>query len=157
MMLLPMVLFAGILGIQWRVSSDEPLASPLWGMSGMTALAGFVHGGVTAHHAHEAALLGWAMAAMCAAQLTWAVWLLFSPSLRVIEVGVVGNLAIVVLWTWTRLVGIPFGLAGGLRQRIGPWDATCTVAEVAALLAGLTVLAGVRLVPRSPAQLSPAR
>lgn len=149
MMLLPMVVFAGILGIQWRVSADEPMPVLLWGMAGMTALSGFVHGGVTAHHAHEAALLGWAMAAMCAAQLTWSAWVLFSPSRRVVELGVLGNLGIVVLWAYTRLVGIPFGVAGGLRQRIGVWDATCTLLEVGSVLAGLAVLAGLRLaVPR---------
>ena len=149
MMLLPMGVFAGILGIQWRVSADEPMDGLLWGMSGLTAVSGVVHGGVTEHHAHEAALLGWAMAAMCAAQLTWSVWLLFSPSRRVVEVGVLGNLGIIVLWTYTRLVGIPFGIAGGLRQRIGVWDATCTLLEVGSVLAGLVVLAGVRVaVPR---------
>lgn len=141
MMLLPMVVFAGILGIQWRVSSDEVLPFRLWTMAGTTAVSGFVHGGVTTHHAHEAALLGLAMAAMSSVQLTWAVWLLFAPRRRVVEVGVLGNLSVVVLWAWTRLVGIPFGIAGGLRQGIGPWDAASTLLEVVAVLAGLSVLA----------------
>ena len=140
MMLVPFAFFAGILGIQWRVSADEALPVPLWVMSGLTAASGFVHGGVTEHHAHEAAVLGWAMAVMCAGQLTWAVWLLFAPRQRVVEVGVLGNLAVVVLWAWTRLIGIPFGIAGGQRQRIGGWDTTCTLLEVGAVLAGLVAL-----------------
>jgi hypothetical protein len=149
MMLAPMAVFAGILGVQWRLSADELLPPGLWVMVGAAVVAGTVHGAMTAHHAHEAALLGWAMAAMCLAQLTWAVWLLFSPTVRLVEVGVVGNLAIVVLWAWTRLVGIPFGVAGGLRQRIGPWDLTCTSLEVTAVLLGLAWLSGATLtVPR---------
>lgn len=150
MMLVPMAVFAGILGVQWRLSSEERLPASLWAMVGATVVSGSVHGGMTPHHAREAALLGWAMALMCLAQLTWAVWLLFAPTVRLVEIGVLGNLGIVVLWVWTRLVGIPFGIAGGLRQRIGPWDLTCTVLEVSSVLLGLAWLAGVRVpVPRA--------
>lgn len=140
MMLVPFAVFAGILGVQWRLSADTPLPAPLWLMSGLTAVAGGIHGAVTSHHAHEAAVLGWAMAVMCAVQLTWSAWLLFAPRVRVIEVGVLGNLAVIVLWSWTRLLGIPFGIAGGQRQVIGTWDAVCTLVEVAAVLAGLAHL-----------------
>jgi hypothetical protein len=95
------------------------------------------------------------MAVMCAAQLTWACWLLFAPTVRVVEVGVLGNLAVIVLWAWTRLLGIPFGIAGGQRQAIGGWDATCTLVEVAAVLAGLLQLA--TSVPRPVRLRVPAR
>ena len=145
MMLVPLAVFAGIFGVQWRLSSEQRLPATLWAMLGGTLVSGTVHGAMTAHHAHEAALLGWAMALMCLAQLTWAVWLLFDPSVRLVEVGVLGNLGIVVLWAWTRLVGIPFGIAGGLRQRIGPWDLTCTLLEATSVLLGLAWLAGLRL------------
>jgi len=74
-----------------------------------------------------------------------------------VEVGVLGNLAVVVLWAWTRLLGVPFGIAGGLRQRVGPWDLTCTLLEVTAVLAGLAWLSGVRLsLPRAGAVRAPA-
>jgi hypothetical protein len=155
MMLVPFAVFAGIFGVQWRLSADTPLPAPLWLMTGLTASAGSIHGGVTAHHAHEAVVLGWAMAVMCAAQLTWACWLLFAPTVRVVEVGVLGNLAVIVLWAWTRLLGIPFGIAGGQRQAIGGWDATCTLVEVAAVLAGLLQLA--TSVPRPVRLRVPAR
>ena len=149
MMLVPMAVVAGIFGVQWRLSAEERLPAGLWGMIGATVVSGSVHGGMTAHHAREAALLGWAMALMCLAQLIWAVWMLFAPSLRLVEIGVLGNLGIVMLWAWTRLVGIPFGIAGGLRQRIGPWDLTCTLLEVSGVLLGLAWISGLRLtVPR---------
>lgn len=145
MMLAPLAVFAGIFGVQWRLSCEQRLPVTLWAMLGATVGSGAVHGAMTPHHAHEAALLGWAMALMCLAQLSWAVWLLFAPTVRLVELGVLGNLGIVVLWAWTRLVGIPFGIAGGLRQRIGPWDLTCTLLEVSGVLLGLAWFADVRL------------
>ena len=145
MMLLPMLVFVGIFGVQWRLSAEQRLPAGLWVMLAATVLSGSVHGAMTAHHAREAALLGWAMAVMGVAQLTWAVWVLFAPSQRMVEVGVLGNLGIVALWAWTRLVGIPLGIAGGLRQRIGPWDLACTLLEVGAVLLGLAWLAGLQL------------
>ena len=145
MMLVPFAVFAGVLGVQWRLASDVALPIPVWLSVTGTALAGGIHGAMTGHHVHEAALLGWAMAVMCVGQLGWCLWVLFAPSARAVEIGVLGNLAVVVLWAWTRLVGIPFGIAGGLRQRIGPWDLSCTLLEVAAVLLALAWLSGVQL------------
>ena len=150
MMLVPFVTFVLVFAVQWRASAEEQLPVLLWLMVGTTTASGAVHAGVTPHHLHEAALLGWAMAVMCLVQLGWAVWLLLTPRTRLVEVGVLGNLGVVVLWAWTRLLGVPFGIAGGLRQRVGPWDVTCTLLEVTAVLAGLAWLSGLRLpLPRA--------
>jgi hypothetical protein len=140
----PFVTFVLVFAAQWRATAEEQLPAVLWLMAATTTVAGAVHAAVTPHHLHEAALLGWAMAVMCLAQLGWAVWLLLAPRTRVVEVGVLGNLGVVVLWAWTRLLGVPFGIAGGLRQRVGPWDLTCTLLEVAAVMAGLAWLSGFR-------------
>ncbi|MCU1600272.1 MAG: hypothetical protein JWO22_981 [Frankiales bacterium] len=156
MMLVPFAVFAGVLGVQWRLSSDVALPAPVWAMVGGTAGAGAIHGAMTGHHLHEAPLLGWAMAAMCVGQLGWCLWVLFAPSARLVEIGVLGNLAVVVLWAWTRLVGLPFGVAGGLRQRIGPWDLTCTLLEVGAVLLALGWLSGLRLAVPHPRRAVPA-
>jgi hypothetical protein len=137
MLVLPLLVFVGVFGLQWRAAADEQLPAPLWAMVATTVGAASIHGAMTAHHAREAALLGWAMAVMAVVQLAWAVAVLFVPVRRTVEVGVVGNLSVVVLWAWTRLVGVPFGITGGVRQRIGVWDATCTLLEVVAVLAGL--------------------
>src|SRR4051794_16187743 len=102
MLVLPLLVFAGIFALQWHSASDAHLPAPLWAMAATTVAAGAVHGAMTGHHAREAAPLGWAMAAMCLGQLGWVVWLLISPLRRTVEVGVVGNLSVVVLWAWTR-------------------------------------------------------
>ena len=137
MLALPVLVFAGVFALQWRAESAERLAPALWGAAAATVGSAAVHGGMTAHHAREAAVLGWAMALMCLAQLSWVVVLLLKPVRGVVDAGVLGNLSLVVLWTWTRLVGIPFGIAGGERQAVGAWDVTATLLEVTAVLAGL--------------------
>ncbi|MCW2545531.1 MAG: conserved hypothetical transrane protein [Frankiales bacterium] len=138
MLVLPFLAFVGIFGVQWRTSSDSPLPTSLWVMGATTVASGGIHGAMVAHHAREAPALGWAMAVMCVVQLGWVVVLLFAPVRRTVELGVLGNLAIVVLWAWTRMVGVPFGIAGGLRQTVGPWDVACTLLEVGAVLTGLS-------------------
>ena len=112
MLVLPVLAFAGIFALQWRAESDERLPGALWLLAGATVGSGAVHAAMTAHHAREAPALGWAMAVMAVTQLAGVVWLLLAPTRRTVEVGVLGNLSLVVLWTWTRLVGIPFGIAG---------------------------------------------
>ena len=145
MVLAPFAVFVGVLGVQWRLAADVALPATVWGMVAATVGGGLVHGAVTAHHAHEAPLLGWAMAVMCLGQLAWSAAVLFVPSARLVEAGVLGNLAVVVLWAWTRLVGVPFGVAGGLRQRMGAADLSCTLLEVTAVLLGLAWLSGLQL------------
>lgn len=152
MMLVPFVVFGGVLGVQWRVSSEVALPAPVWASLAATTGAGAIHGAVTAHHLHEGALLGWAMALMCIGQLGWVLWVLFAPSARLVEVGVLGNLGVVVLWAWTRMFSVPFGL--GPRQRIGTWDLTCTLLEVSAVLLALAWLSGLRLALPRYARLS---
>jgi len=63
--------------------------------------------------------------------------LLVVPRRPVVVAGVVANLGVVVLWAWTRAVGIPFGIAGGARQRFTLLDLTATALEVTVVLGGL--------------------
>ena len=140
MLALPLLAFVGVFGVQWRAAADEPMPASLWWMGALTTAAGGVHGGVVAHHAREGALLGWAMAVMCLGQLAWVVTLLFRPTRRTVEVGVLGNLGIVALWAYTRAFALPFAIAP--VQRIGGWDLTCTLVEVGALAAGLAHVYG---------------
>jgi hypothetical protein len=137
MLVLPLVVFAGVFALQWRSASEERLPWPLWAMAAATTGAGAVHAAMTGHHARLAAPLGWAMAVFAVGQLGGVVWLLIRPVRRTVEVGVWGNLGVVVLWAWTRLVGLPFGVEGGQRERLGLWDGTSTLLEAAAVLAGL--------------------
>jgi hypothetical protein len=133
----PLLVFAGIFWLEWR--TGDPPALP-WSARSAALLggaSGVLHGTVVGHHADEAAVLGWFFAAVCVAQVVQAYVLLIAPVRRVVVAGTVGNLGLVVLWAWTRLVGIPFGIAGGRRQVMGWADVTCTLLEVGAVLGGL--------------------
>lgn len=134
---LPLLVFALVFWLEWRTSDPPPLPVTVRLTALCGASAGVAHGAVVGHHADEAAVLGWFFAGLCLVQVVQAFVVLVAPVRRVVVAGVVGNLAVVVLWAWTRLVGIPFGIAGGQRQVTGVADLTCTALEVGAVLAGL--------------------
>jgi hypothetical protein len=133
----PLYVFALLFAAEWRRTADAELPWSLRLAALSSAGAGVVHAVVTPHHTHEAPLLGWFFALLCAAQLAWVVVLLLRPVRAVVVAGVLGNVAVVLLWAWTRAVGIPLGVAGGARQRFTPWDLSATGLEVVLVLAGL--------------------
>lgn len=137
MLVVPLLLFGMLFAAEWRRTADDQLPGSLRLSALASAGAGLVHGVVAPHHAHETALLGWFFTLLCLAQLAWVVVLLVRPVRSVVVAGVLGNLAVVLLWAWTRAVGIPLGIAGGARQRFTPWDLTATGLEVVLVLAGL--------------------
>ncbi|HEU5433249.1 MAG TPA: hypothetical protein VFU81_16405 [Thermomicrobiales bacterium] len=74
------------------------------------------------------------------AQAVYAVLLLRGRPSWLLLAGIVGNLAIVALWAWTRTVGIPiFGPHAGEVEEIGAIDVVSKVVE-ALLIAVLAVL-----------------
>jgi len=134
---LPVVLFVLVFALEWRRTADEKLPALLWPALVASAGASLVHAVVVPHHLHEAALLGWFFSLLSVAQLAWVVWVLLSPRRRVVVAGVLANLGVVVLWAWTRAVGIPFGVAGGGRQRFTAADLLATGLEVVLVLSCL--------------------
>lgn len=137
MLVIPLLLFALLVAAEWRRTADSPLPGSLrLAVLGSTG-AGLVHAAVTPEHVHHAAALGWFFALVCLAQLTWVVLVLVRPVRRVVTAGVLGNLGVVLLWAWTRTVGIPFGVAGGEREPFTAWDLAATGSELVVVLAGL--------------------
>lgn len=148
---LPVTVFALLFAAEWRRTADSPLPGSLWLASLGCAGASVVHAVVMPHHLHEAALLGWFFAILSLGQLVWVVVLLVEPRRAVVVSGVVANLGVVVLWAWTRAVGIPFGIAGGARERFTVLDVTATGLEVLVVLAGLAWAYGAGM-PRTAVQ-----
>jgi len=61
-----------------------------------------------------------------------------------------------VVWAWSRVLGLPFGPGGGAREPVGAADVVSCLLELGALLAALACLregSRLRLLP----ELSPAR
>jgi len=135
MTLVPLLLFGVFFAAEWRRTADSPLPWSLRGAALGSAAAGVVHAAVVPHHAHEHALIGWFFAGLAVAQLAWVLAVLVSPSRRVVVAGALGNLAVVLLWAWTRAVDVPLGL--GPRQRFTALDLTATALEAGILLACL--------------------
>jgi hypothetical protein len=137
MLVLPLTLFALVFAAEWRRTADSPLPVSLRLAALGSGGSALVHAVVVPHHLHEAAILGWFFALLSLGQLAWVVVLLVVPRRPVVVAGVVANLGVVVLWAWTRAVGIPFGIAGGARQRFTLLDLTATALEVTVVLGGL--------------------
>jgi hypothetical protein len=57
--------------------------------------------------------------------------LLFRPRRWVFFLGALGNLAVVVLWAYTRAVAVPLGPMAGEAEPLGVLDLACTGAEAA--------------------------
>jgi hypothetical protein len=149
MLAVPVYGFALAFALEWRRTADAPLPGTLWVAATASLGAAGVHGAVTPHHVHEAALLGWFFALLTLAQAAWAVAVLVAPLRRLVTVGVLTNLGVVTLWAWTRAVGIPFGVGGGVRERVGVLDVTSTLLEVVVVGLGLAWLYA-RSAPRVP-------
>jgi hypothetical protein len=83
-----------------------------------------------------------------AAQILYVPIVLLLPTRIVLLLGIVGNLAIVVLYLLTRTVGIPlFGPEAGEVEGFGFVDVCATASEV-----GITVALGAALLRNAPPQ-----
>jgi hypothetical protein len=109
------------------------------GAAAMSAGAGVVHVIACPEHFGEAFLYGLFMAVSAGCQLGWSLIVVSRFGRWTIPVGLAGNAAIVLLWTFTRTVGIPLGPEAGEVERIGGLDALATGCEIAVV--ALCVLA----------------
>lgn len=98
-------------------------------------VAAGVHAAVCPEHFHEALRYGIFFVVASLTQTGWAVLLVRRPTRAIFTVGLAGNLGMVVLWTLTRTVGLPFHLAE--VEAVGVVDAIATSAEVVAIVSCL--------------------
>ncbi len=123
--------------------------------------SGVIHLLVIGEHFEQAAALGVFFLVLAAVQLSYALMIAKRASRQLLLLGLLTNVAVIALWTWTRTVDVPFGL--GAREPVGAVDLASTALEAAAvLLAGQALHRSARsrqqrasATPRS--RLSPAR
>lgn len=143
MFALPLVVFAGLLWLEWRRTSDRvrpARSTPALIMATSSAGAGGVHAVVVGPHADHAWLLGVFFLSLAVAQLVLALALLGPVRPRVV-LGCVGlNAGVVALWVWTRAVGVPWGVGGDHREAIGALDLVATGLEAGCVVAGVLLL-----------------
>jgi hypothetical protein len=107
-------------------------------MAGLSAGAAVIHLVAAPPHYLEIGDLASGFVIAAAFQAWWAVRALGGLTRRLVDIGIVVNVAIVVAWAWTRTVGLPVGELAGSPEPIGLPDAACSVFEL--LLVGLLVV-----------------
>lgn len=122
---------AAVRADQRSLPGDRRLASrELAVLAVLWIAAGAVHLGVMDEHFGESAVLGVFFLVLAVLQIAYAIRLLMAPSRMLVIVGLAANLAVVLLWAWTRSVSVPFDLGG--REKVGLADGLAVLIELAA-------------------------
>ncbi len=103
-------------------------------------VAALIHVLVMPEHFHEWWGYGAFFLVAGLAQAAFAVVVVGWPRERLLLLGILGNLAIVALWGWTRTVGIPFGPGAGEVEAVGVMDAVCSATEAVLAVVLMIVL-----------------
>jgi hypothetical protein len=106
------------------------------------AVAG-IHFAVAPAHFDEYWLLGWFFIATAWLQATWAIALVgFGTRTSLLIAGICLNLLVVLVWVWTRTVGVPVGPEAGSAETLGWVDGITAGLEIGiiVLAAGLLVV-----------------
>lgn len=99
-------------------------------------VAGLIHAMVIVEHFEEWWGYGLFFVVITVYQL-WLAYILFKhtfPDSTILWAGILGNIAIIVIWIYTRTLGIPFGPETGEIEGIGMLDTISKLAEVGAIL-----------------------
>ena len=107
-------------------------------LAGLWTAGGAVHLGVIDRHFAENTLLGIFFLLLSVLQFGYALRLVVAPSRALIGVGLVANLAVVMLWAYTRTVDIPFGIGG--RENVGLADGLAVALELGAAVLSLVLV-----------------
>jgi hypothetical protein len=104
--------YVGIKGWDWWRRRGPGLTAPspaLMLLAALGLVSCAVHIGVGPEHFEEWVVYGVFFVCASAAQAAWSVLILLRPSRRLLLYGAFGNLAVVMLFVGSRLIGIPFG------------------------------------------------
>ena len=103
-----------------------------------SAAAAGVHAAVGPVHFREGLAFGLFFAVAALAQVGWSVAMAFRPTRTLLVAVVVGNTAVLLLWLFTRTIGLP-GLLPG-PEAVGLWDLCCGAWELTVVVAAGRVL-----------------
>lgn len=110
-------------------------------LAGLLAGAGVIHLVMVPSHIGESWVEGIAFAVVGWAQIAAGVVLLLGRGSRRLYTAVIlGSLAVVGLWIWSRTVGLPFGAHAGVVESIGLVDQICAALEMGAVLVAGAIL-----------------
>jgi hypothetical protein len=110
--------------------------------------AGTIHAVVAASHAQEYWLFAVFFAALAAGQIAWGAVVYKGAVRRVLVTGAWANLAVVLLWLFTRVVAVPLGPEAGERETVGVLDVLASVDELVVVAIVFALVRFPRLRPR---------
>jgi hypothetical protein len=126
--------YLAIKGWDWwrahRATLVRP-SRPLLLVSALGLLGCAVHIGVGPEHFHEWVVYGVFFVCASAAQAAWSVLVLLRPSRQLLQVGAFGNMAVVLLFVASRLIGIPFGPEAFQPEELSVVGVVATGSELA--------------------------
>src|SRR4051812_12817059 len=118
----------------FQLSTDRPIPaiSTLPAVAaGLSGFAAVIHAWVVPEHLEEWWGYGTFFLVLAVAQAAYALLVLRSPRPVILGLGLVGTLATLALYAWSRLVAVPLGPMAGEVEEVGRIDTLCNVAEVA--------------------------
>jgi hypothetical protein len=93
--------------------------------------AGAIHAAVMPTHFDEFWLYGLFFLALAVFQVGWGLGYLRRPNTPLVVIGVLANGAAILLWLWSRMIGLPIGPEPGATEHAGFIDITATLFEAA--------------------------
>jgi hypothetical protein len=121
-------------------------------LSGTWAVAAALHVSVIQEHLAQSLMLAVFFVLISAVQAVYSVFVWRRVSPRLLLLGLGTSSVVVALWSWTRIVSVPFGF--GPREPVGVVDALCTAVEVLACMVSIRLLILARpALPSSPGYL----
>ncbi|HEX6391973.1 MAG TPA: hypothetical protein VFZ97_00945 [Acidimicrobiales bacterium] len=111
----------------WTISKPTPLT--IW-FAALSLAASAIHISVCAEHFREWIVYGLFFVFASIAQAIWSVLVLTRPGARLLLLGAFGNNAVVVLFIFSRTVGMPFGPEAFRAERLTTPGLIATACEL---------------------------
>jgi hypothetical protein len=108
-------------------------------LAALSMAAAAIHFAVMGEHFAEYAAFGVFFSVVAWLQALWAVGVIVLPSRRLLLVGLVGNALVVLVWLFSRTIGLPIGPEAGAPEAAAFVDVLSTILEVA-IVAGTAML-----------------
>ena len=124
-----------------HIQSDEKALASV--AAALSIIAGYIHLVVMPEHFKEWWGYGIFFLIVAIAQMLYGGALLIRPRHSLLVAGIIGNLALIALWAWTRTIGIPLiGPGAGEREAVASIDLVSKAVELALVLSLVALMRG---------------
>lgn len=128
-----------------------PRTVPMTWWAALSVGAAAIHFAVIPEHFEEWVVFGLAFAVLGWFQVMWPLAHLDRPSRRLAWLAIAVNLGTVVVWVWSRTIGLPVGPEPGMPETIGAPDLVASAFELALVVGLLATQVARPGRPRTPA------